>query len=46
MHSGRGRAHMNLHLVGRTCSAGYVEDTVQWAAEDTDSQSYSTSDSE
>jgi len=50
VHSGRGRAHITiLRLVDRICSAGYTEDTVQWTtdtAEETDSQSDFTSDSE
>jgi len=49
VHSGRGRAHTNLRLVDRIRSVGYAEDTVQWptdTAEETDSQSDSTSDSE
>ena len=49
MHRGRGRAHTNLRLVARIRSVGYAEDTVQWTtdtAEETNSQSDSTSDSE
>ena len=49
MHSGRVRAHANLRFVDRIRSVGYAEDTVLWTidtAEETDSQSDSTSDSE
>jgi len=49
VHSGRGRAHTNLRFFDRIRSVGYAEDTVQWTtdiAEETDSQSDSTSDSE
>jgi len=49
VHRGRGRAHTNLRLVDRIRFVGYAEDTSQWTtdtAEETDSQSDSTSDSE
>jgi len=49
VHRGRGRAHTNIRFIAGIRSVGYAEDTWQWTtdtAEETDSQSDSTSDSE